>query len=182
MATERESEPIRVGVYARISVDADGTQTATARQLADCRAFAQHRHWEVTDVFEDVDISAYQTKVKRPEFERRSAALTKPFSAQVLERNIVKLAEVRRPLSCYAIVTPGGLRHESFEPEQHDVVLAEQGQNEGMLPPSTAGLLSGHQVTWRNELERLFALHGDHWAVGCTVQLQFGTLQKLCTG
>ena len=59
--------PARVGVYARISVDADGTQTATARQLADCRAFAQHRRWEVTDVFEDVDISAYQTKVKRPE-------------------------------------------------------------------------------------------------------------------
>ena len=76
MATERESAPVRVGVYARISVDADGTQTATARQLADCRAFAQHRHWEVTDVFEDVDISAYQTKVKRPEFERMLAGLT----------------------------------------------------------------------------------------------------------
>ena len=76
MASERQSETVRVGVYARISVDADGTQTATARQLQDCRAFAEQRRWEVTEVFEDVDISAFQTKVKRPEFERMLAGLS----------------------------------------------------------------------------------------------------------
>ena len=33
------------------------------------------RGWEVVDVFEDVDISPYQTRVKRPEFERMLVAL-----------------------------------------------------------------------------------------------------------
>ena len=70
MVNEPEPTPIRVGVYARISVDTDGTQTATARQLEDCRAFADRRHWEVADVFEDVDTSAFQPKAKRPQFER----------------------------------------------------------------------------------------------------------------
>ena len=116
---------------------------------------------------------------------QEAEALTKPFSAQVLERNIVKLAAVRRPLSCYAVITPDGLWHESFEPERQDVALAGQGsisRTERTPAGSTPRPLSSHQVAWRNELERLFALHGDHWAVGCTVQLQFGTLQKRCTG
>ena len=116
---------------------------------------------------------------------QEAEALTKPLFAKVLERNIVKLAAVRRPLSCYAIVTPDGLWHESFEPEPQDIALAAQGsisQTERTMTGSTPRPLSGHQVAWRNELERLFALHGDHWAVGCTVQLQFGTLQKHCTG
>jgi site-specific DNA recombinase len=61
---------VRVGVYARISDDRDGQQTATARQMEDCRAFAERRDWEVADVFEDIDISAFDTKAKRPEFLR----------------------------------------------------------------------------------------------------------------
>lgn len=60
----------RVGIYTRISEDKDGQQTATARQLEDARTFAERQDWEVVDVFEDVDLSAFNTKVKRPEFER----------------------------------------------------------------------------------------------------------------
>ena len=74
------TKQVRVGVYARISDDRDGQQTATARQMEDCRAFAERNDWEVVDVFEDIDISAFSTKVKRPEFlrmleELRSGAL-----------------------------------------------------------------------------------------------------------
>jgi DNA invertase Pin-like site-specific DNA recombinase len=65
----------RVGIYARISEDKDGQQTATSRQLADARAFAERKGWEVADTFEDVDISAYKLQTKRPEFERMLAAL-----------------------------------------------------------------------------------------------------------
>ncbi len=65
----------RVGVYARISDDRDGQQTATARQMEDCRTFAERSGWEVADVFEDVDISAFSTKAKRPEFLRMLESL-----------------------------------------------------------------------------------------------------------
>jgi DNA invertase Pin-like site-specific DNA recombinase len=66
---------LRVGIYARISEDKDGRQTATARQMDDARAFAARKGWEVVDVFEDVDITAFSARVRRPQFERMLDAL-----------------------------------------------------------------------------------------------------------
>lgn len=63
-----------VGVYLRISDDPDGTQTATKRQRADCTKFAKRQGWTVSEVFEDVDLSAYK-RVVRPEFERMIRAV-----------------------------------------------------------------------------------------------------------
>jgi len=70
-----DAKQVRIGIYARISEDRDGQQTATARQLEDCRAFAAKRGWEVADEFEDIDTSAYKANVKRPEFARMLGAL-----------------------------------------------------------------------------------------------------------
>jgi DNA invertase Pin-like site-specific DNA recombinase len=61
---------LRIGIYTRLSHDATGEQTATARQEKACRAFAGLRGWEVVDVFEDVDLSAYQRGTMRPSYER----------------------------------------------------------------------------------------------------------------
>lgn len=66
---------MRAGIYVRISDDKDGTSTATARQLEDCRKLAEARGWSVADVFEDSDLSAYNRKVIRPEFERMVSAV-----------------------------------------------------------------------------------------------------------
>jgi site-specific DNA recombinase len=60
----------RAGIYLRISADPDGTQTATKRQLEDCQKYADVHGLEVVDTFEDVDISAYKRKARRPEFDR----------------------------------------------------------------------------------------------------------------
>lgn len=38
-----------------------------------------------------------------------------------------------------------------------------------------------HEIAWRHEVERLFALHEGHWAVGCTAYLKLGVPQKRCT-
>jgi site-specific DNA recombinase len=65
----------RIGVYLRISEDKDGTQTATARQLEDCTKWAADRGFNIVDVFEDIDLSAYKRTVKRPEFERMLSAV-----------------------------------------------------------------------------------------------------------
>jgi Resolvase, N terminal domain len=50
------------GIYARLSDDKGAEQTATARQIADCRRLAADRGWAVAEahVYEDVDLSAFK--------------------------------------------------------------------------------------------------------------------------
>src|SRR5438445_5164120 len=61
---------LEVAVYTRISRDDTGKQTATARQERACRSFVQLRGWEVVEVYEDVDLSAYDPRVERPAYEK----------------------------------------------------------------------------------------------------------------
>lgn len=61
---------MRAGIYTRLSHDPDGTSTATQRQQADCRDLCARRGWEVGRVYEDSDVSAYQRRVVRPQFEQ----------------------------------------------------------------------------------------------------------------
>ena len=57
------------GIYARISQDADGTELGVTRQQEDCRAEAERRGWNVTQVYVDNDVSATRAKV-RPSYQR----------------------------------------------------------------------------------------------------------------
>jgi site-specific DNA recombinase len=61
---------LRAGIYTRLSSDPDGSETATARQEADCRKLCKSRGWTVATIYKDTDLSAYDRSVKRPEFER----------------------------------------------------------------------------------------------------------------
>lgn len=65
----------RAALYARLSRDRSGQETATARQLADCRAFAQARGWEVIAEYTDADVSAYKRNTSRPGYEALLADL-----------------------------------------------------------------------------------------------------------
>jgi site-specific DNA recombinase len=98
MSLDREAFMERVGIYLRISDDRDGTQTATERQLEDCRSFAASRGWAVADVFEDVDLSAYKRTVKRPEFERMITAVADKGIDGVLAWKIDRLTRRQRDL------------------------------------------------------------------------------------
>ncbi len=91
-------QQVRVGVYARISDDRDGQQTATARQMEDCKAFAERKGWEVADVFEDVDISAFNVKAKRPEFLRMLDVLRTGELDGVLVWKLDRLTRQQRDL------------------------------------------------------------------------------------
>ena len=99
MTTNSSQPPVRVGIYLRISEDRDGLQTATARQLADCRASCEARGWDVGDVFEDVDISAFSTKAKRPEFERMLGALRDEAIDGVVVWKLDRLTRQQRDLA-----------------------------------------------------------------------------------
>ncbi|MCH7810210.1 MAG: recombinase family protein, partial [Chloroflexi bacterium] len=93
-----QTRTCNVGIYVRISDDRDGTQTATKRQLEDCRRFAASKGWHVADVFEDVDTSAYQRTSKRPEFERMMGALRDGAIDGVLVWKIDRLSRRQRDL------------------------------------------------------------------------------------
>jgi site-specific DNA recombinase len=61
---------VRVGIYTRLSRDRDGTESATRRQEADCRAWAERERWSVVEVYRDSDLSGSNPDVRRPAYER----------------------------------------------------------------------------------------------------------------
>lgn len=59
---------MRAALYARLSRDRDGLSTGPDRQLADCRALAAARGWQVVGEFVDRDVSA-RSQTPRPAYE-----------------------------------------------------------------------------------------------------------------
>jgi site-specific DNA recombinase len=55
---------LRAAVYTRISNDPESTRLGVQRQEADCKELVDGRGWELVDVYEDDDISAYSGKVR----------------------------------------------------------------------------------------------------------------------
>ncbi|MEJ7803512.1 MAG: recombinase family protein, partial [Candidatus Limnocylindria bacterium] len=64
----------RAAIYARLSRDRSGEETATARQVEDCHSFAAARGWSIVDEYVDTDLSAYRNVV-RPGYATLLAAL-----------------------------------------------------------------------------------------------------------
>lgn len=60
---------MRAAVYTRISDDRKGDRLGVQRQEKDCRELCAAREWEVVEVFEDDDRSAYSGR-RRPAYER----------------------------------------------------------------------------------------------------------------
>jgi len=60
---------MRAAIYARLSMDREGTSNAVDRQVADCRELCEARGLEVVQVFSDNDVSAYVAGKKRLNFE-----------------------------------------------------------------------------------------------------------------
>lgn len=87
-----------VGIYVRISDDRDGQQTATERQRADCERFAESHGWEVVDHFSDVDLSAFQRRTKRPEFDRMIEAVRTHAVDGVLAWKLDRITRRQRDL------------------------------------------------------------------------------------
>jgi site-specific DNA recombinase len=71
----RSGMTTKAALYARLSRDRTGEETATARQLDDCRAFATSRGWEIVGEYTDADVSAYKRNVSRPGYEAMLAEL-----------------------------------------------------------------------------------------------------------
>ncbi len=70
----RDSAPVRAGVYTRISWDPAGQGAGVERQRLDWEALGAARGWEIAQLFEDKDVSAYSGKPRRA-YERMLSAV-----------------------------------------------------------------------------------------------------------
>jgi predicted site-specific integrase-resolvase len=59
-----------VAIYTRVSHEDAEQPSSTRRQELACREYAQARGWDIVDVYEDIDLSAYDRRVRRPAFDR----------------------------------------------------------------------------------------------------------------
>src|ERR1700730_19170051 len=69
-APMRTKAPKAAAIYARISHDPSGERLGVQRQEADCRDEAKRRGWTVAQVYVDDDLSAFNPKKPRPEYQR----------------------------------------------------------------------------------------------------------------
>ncbi len=67
----------RAVIYARISMDREGTKVSPEIQEAECRGLCERRGWEVVAVYCDRDRSAFKLRVKRPQFDRARRSFDK---------------------------------------------------------------------------------------------------------
>lgn len=74
LASNQPGTVVWAAVYTRISSDPSGRRAGVERQRADCEALCAARRWEVAEVFEDNDCSAYGRKPRRA-YERMLAAV-----------------------------------------------------------------------------------------------------------
>jgi DNA invertase Pin-like site-specific DNA recombinase len=65
-----EGRAVRAGIYARISKDSEGRAAGVGRQQRDGEDSCRRWRWTVHDVYVDNDISAYDSRRRRPEYER----------------------------------------------------------------------------------------------------------------
>lgn len=85
-----------VGIYARLSDARDEEQTATARQIADCRELAAAKGWTVAEVYEDSGLSGWKRGTVRPEYERLLADLEAGRIGGVVAWKLDRLGRNRR--------------------------------------------------------------------------------------
>lgn len=108
------SKPSAVAVYARISLDVEGTALGVARQVADCRELAAREGWTVAEEYVDNDVSAFSGK-RRPAYERMLSDLRDGLRDAVVVYHADRLT--RRPIELEQfldVINAAGVSHVRF--------------------------------------------------------------------
>jgi site-specific DNA recombinase len=85
---------VRVGAYACISDDAEQLGLGVGRQQDDTRKLVDLRGWILANTYLDNDVSAYQPKIVRPDFERMLAGLEPGVIQGIAVYDLDRLARV----------------------------------------------------------------------------------------
>lgn len=88
---------MRLGIYARISDDTEGTGLGVERQIEDCQHVTRARRASSTELYVDNDVSAYSRRVTRPRFEAMLSDLGTKLDGIVVY-NLDRLARQPRDL------------------------------------------------------------------------------------
>ena len=106
----KDSTPVRAGLYTRISWDPAGQGAGVERQRLDCEALCAARGWEVAQLFEDNDVSAYSGKPRRG-YERMLSAIEEGALDAIVTWHNDRLHRSPRELEAFIdLVERSGLR------------------------------------------------------------------------
>lgn len=89
---------MRASIYARISMDRDGTQVKVENQIEDCQRFITSQGWEQGQVFIDNDLSA-TTGVGRPQFEALLRSKPEAIVCWHIDRLVRVTADLERVIA-----------------------------------------------------------------------------------
>ncbi|MGJ0388760.1 recombinase family protein [Microbacterium sp. CGR1] len=93
----RKGSSMRAAIYTRISEDKDGDELGVERQEQDCRRLAAAKGWEVVQVFEENDTSAYRSKV-RPKYQAMTEAVRAGDVQAIVVWDVDRLSRTPREL------------------------------------------------------------------------------------
>jgi len=161
----------RAGIYARISEDRNGPALGVARQLEDCRAYAERRGWTVVAEFVDNDVSATNRRRQRPEYLRLLAEIERGAIDAVVVWALDRLH--RRPTELEAFIDLA---------DKHGVALGSIGGDVDLATPAgrlharIMGSVAKHEVEHKGQRIQRAALqraqaggnHGGRRAFGYT--------------
>ncbi len=107
-------ESVALAVYARISLDSEGTALGVTRQLNDCREMAARLGWAIAEEYVDNDLSAYSGK-RRPAYQRMLDDLRDGYRDAVIVYHADRLT--RRPIELeqfLEVLSAAKVRHVRF--------------------------------------------------------------------
>lgn len=145
----RARSPKSAAIYARISHDPSGEQLGVQRQEADCLDEAKRRGWSVAQVYVDDDISAFDPKKARPEYQRLLSDIQSGSRDGVMIWRLDRLHRQPRELEEFIVLC-----------DKHQVALAtvtgdvDLSTSQGRLLARAWGAFAAHESDVKSERMR----------------------------
>jgi site-specific DNA recombinase len=145
----RAGSPKSAAVYARISHDPSGERLGVQRQEVDCIEEAKRRGWSVGQVYVDDDLSAFNPKKPRPEYQRLLSDIQLGSRDGVMIWRLDRLHRQPRELEEFIVLC-----------DKHEVALAtvtgdvDLATSQGRLLARAWGAFAAHESDVKSERMR----------------------------
>ena len=145
----RDGSPKSAAIYVRISHDPSGERLGVQRQEADCLDEAKRRGWSVAQVYVDDDISAFNPKKPRPEYQRLLSDIQLGSRDGVMIWRLDRLHRQPRELEEFIVLC-----------DKHQVALAtvtgdvDLATSQGRLLARAWGAFAAHESDVKSERMR----------------------------
>lgn len=142
----RDTPPGAAAIYCRISHDPSGERLGVNRQQLDCEQEAKRRGWTVAEVYVDDDISAFDRRKVRPEYQRLLTDISGGVRDGVMTWRLDRLHRQPQELEEFIVIC-----------DKHHVALAtvtgdiDLSTSHGRLVARTWGAFAAHESEVRGE-------------------------------